>query len=288
VTATDFVADRYEGLRAYLAGLPKEQFTVELPFAQIEELIGGPLPAESSEYDWWRIDEGGPNTPQSRAWAEVGFGLGAIAGLSNKSGWVQFVRGLHRWPGVGVSSWEFGHMPVAERLRQLATAYLQSGKLLCIHLGDNPGEPNWPRGAVVCFCYRHAVELFVKSCILHREPVAKCDHDISNLRKQYFRLYPQEEFDFHTLYDISLQEVEELLGGRCDVEDFERKEDQVFCYFSDKQGRSPKGEHAFTPASWLSVLERLEDDMTRIWGRILRMDSKAEQRAAPDPGGIPG
>jgi hypothetical protein len=252
-----------------------DQYDVELTFARIEELIGGPLPPEASEYAWWRIDGGGSLSPQSRAWVDAGFGIVAIANPSDRSGWVSFVRGLHRWPDVAVNSWEFGQLSVVERLRQLAIGYLESGKLLCIYLGDNPSELTWPRGAVVCFCYRHAVELFVKSCILHREPVEKCDHNISGLRKQYLRLYPQEEFSFRTLYDISLQEVEELLGGQLEVEDFERKEDQVYRYFSDKQGRSPKATHTFGPGGWLSTLEDLERQMTRIWARIREMDSRA-------------
>jgi hypothetical protein len=276
VTTPDTSASRYEGLRDYLAGLPRQQYTVELPFSRIEELIGGPLPAEATEYDWWRIDNGGPSTPQSRAWVEAGFGLGPILGLQDKSGWVGFVRGVHRYPGVGVESWEFGQLRVAERLRQLAIAYLESGRQLCIHLGEHPSELNWPRGAVVCFCYRHAVELFVKSCIVHRESLEKCDHNINSLRKQYLRLYPGQEFSFRSLYDISLQDVEEMFGRGCvNIEEFERKEDQVYRYFSDKQGRSPKGNHMFGPGTWLSMLDQLEIDINRIWDRIRASESRA-------------
>ncbi len=268
-------ASRYEGLRAHLAGLPGEQYSVELPFSQIEELIGGPLPVEASEYEWWRTDNGGPNTPQSRAWVDAGFGLGAIAGLEDKSGWIQFVRGVHRYPGIGVKSREFGQLSADERLLQLAIAYLESGKLLCGHLGENPDELSFPRGAVVSFCYRHAVELFVKSCILHREPFDKCDHNISSLRRQYLRLYPGKEFYFRTVYDISLQDVEELFGrGAVNIEEFERKEDQVYRYFSDKQGRSPKALHIFAPGTWLSMLDQLEIDIDRIWDRIRASESR--------------
>jgi hypothetical protein len=269
VAASNSAADRYDGLRSYLAGLSIDQYHVELPFAQIEELIGSPLPAEASEYDWWRVDGNGSPTPQSRAWVNAGFGIGCIAGLGDKAGWVSLVRGLQRWPGVGVASTEFGQLPVAERLRQLAIGYLESGKLLCTHLGENPAELTWPRGSVVCFCYRHAIELFVKACILHREPIAKCDHNISNLRKQYFKLYPEAKFAFQTLYDISVEDLEELFGRPVvDIEEFEKKEDQVYRYFSDKQGRSPKGQHMFGPGAWLSMLDQLERDINRIWKLI--------------------
>jgi hypothetical protein len=276
MSTRDAAIERYEPLRAYLAALPKEQFRVDLTFVQIEELIGGPLPAEASDYEWWHLDEKGPNTPQSRAWVDAGFGLGVVAGLGDRSGWVSFGRGLHRWRGVGVDSCEFGKLPAAEHLCQLAIGYLESGKLLCIDLGENPSGLTWPRAAVVCFCYRHAVELFVKSCILRREPLDKCDHNISSLRKQYIRVYPGQEFHFQTMYDISIEDLEEAFGGPVvDIEEFERKEDQVYRYFSDRQGRSPKGGHAFSPGVWLSTIERLECDMKRIWERIQALDSKA-------------
>jgi hypothetical protein len=269
VTTSNLAADRFDGLRSYLAGLPIDQYHVVLSLAQIEELIGGPLPAEASEDDWWRVDGSRSLTPQSRAWVNAGFGTGFTADLGNKAGCVQFVRGLHRWPGVGVGSTGFGQLPVAERLHQLAIGYLESGKLLCAHLGENPAELTWPRGAVVCFCYRHAIELFVKACILHREPIGKCDHNISNLRKQYFKLYPDPKFAFQTPYDISADDLEELFGCPVlDIEEFEKKEDQVYRYFSDKQGRSPKGGHMFGPGAWLSMLDQLERDIDRIWEQI--------------------
>jgi hypothetical protein len=277
---------KFEPLRAYLAGRPRQQYHVTLTFAEIEKLLGEPLPeaAYAWESGWWRNYEDGSNPPQSRAWLEAGFGVSSVAYPTATSGSVNFFRGLHRWPGVGVSSWEFGKLPIDERLHQLALGYLRSAKILCIGLGEDPSELNWPRAAVVCFCYRHAVELFLKSCILHREPLEKCDHDISKLRKQYFRLYPYQEFYFKTIYDISLQEVEELLGGRADIEDFERKDDQVYRYLSDKQGRSPKGGHMFAPGGELSVIERLEDDISRIWDRIRELDGRTEPEVTVDGG----
>ncbi|MBO0701060.1 MAG: hypothetical protein J2P46_21875 [Zavarzinella sp.] len=285
MTTPNTTTSRFEGLRAHLAGLPREQFSVRLPFTEIEELIGQPLPPESSKWEWW-TDSDGPDTPQSRAWTTAGFGIGVIAGLPNKAdkaGWVQFVRGLHRYPRIVTGSVEFGRLSPAERLGQLANAYLESGKLLCVHLGENPDELTWPRGAVVCFCYRHALELFLKSCILQREPIDKCDHRISNLRRQYRRLYPGKEFDFRTPFDIGWGEIKELVGDHIEIEDFERNEDQVYRYFGDKQGRSPKVRHGFGPGMWLSTIDQLEIDMDRIRGRIRASEITAGPGAAADP-----
>ena len=39
MTASNSAADHYEGLRAFLSGLPLDQYNVELPFSQVEQLI---------------------------------------------------------------------------------------------------------------------------------------------------------------------------------------------------------------------------------------------------------
>jgi hypothetical protein len=195
------------------------------------------------------------------------------------------MRREYLWPTVMVDSWQFGKLPVDQRLRQLAIGYSESAKRLCRQLGEQSETLTWPLAAAVCFCYRHAVELFLKSCILHRVPeIERCTHDISSLRDQYFRLYPYKEFEFQTPYDLNLEDIEALLGGRADREDFETKHDQVYRYLSDKQGRSPKGSYNFAPGVWLSMIERLEDDINRVWENIRELDGKAEPGAAADGG----
>jgi hypothetical protein len=257
----------YEPLREFLAG-QLHQNKVSLTFKEIEVLLGDslPEPAYSSSAGWWTVSD----SPQSRAWLEAGFGLSLVAHQTDTSGWVEFVRGLQRWSGVVVDSKQFGQKPFDERLHELALGYLQSAKLLCILLGEHPNELSWPRASVVCFCYQLAVELFLKSCILHRIPaIEKCSHDISKLKKEYSRLYSQQEFHFETPYDISLDDLDELFGVQvAHVEDFERKHDQVFRYLSDKMGRSPKGIYVFAPGSWLTMCEQLEADIHRIWDNI--------------------
>jgi hypothetical protein len=173
-----FESNQYEPLRAYLASQPKEQYVIQLTFKEIERILGAPLPdsAYNSIAGWWTRD--GKNSQQAHAWIDAGFGIGAVAHQSRTSGWVDFVRDLDRWPGLAVDSKSFGHQSVGNRLRELALGYVQSAKLLSVFLGENPKELSWPRGSVACFCYRHAVELFLKSCILHRSSaIEKCSHD---------------------------------------------------------------------------------------------------------------
>jgi len=278
--------NKYELLRAYLAAQPQQQYVVQLTFKEIERILNEPLPdsAYDSTAGWWTRDV--ESTPQAQAWTSAGFGIGSVAHQSRTSGWVDFVRGLDRWPGLAVDSKAFGQQPVDTRLRELALGYVQSAKLLSIFLGDKPHELCWPRASVACFCYRHAVELFLKSCILHRLPaIQKCSHDISVLRKEYLRLYPEPKFDFESPYDISLDDLDELFGVQVAlVEDFERKQDQVFRYLSDKQGRSPRGLYVFGPGLWVSLCERLQSDINRVWARIREVDGAGEPDAAADGG----
>jgi hypothetical protein len=260
----------YEGLRTYFRSLPEELDSIDLTFDKLESVIGRPLPAEAAKSEWWNGGSNQPKAPQSSVCELVGFSVAAIAMPSTDNrGWILFNRGVPRWPDLYVTSDEVGQLPIATHLRQLAAGYLQSGKVLCSQLGENPGELTWPRGAVVCFCYRHAVELFLQACIVHSEPVEKCNHNISSLRKQYDKLYPGADFHFSTPWDIDLQEVEQLLGGELGIEDFERHEDQVYRYFSDKHGRMPKSKHLFSPGLWLLMIERLEVHSSRIWSHIL-------------------
>ena len=176
-----------------------------------------------------------------------------------------------KWPGVMINSSEFGKLPVHDRFRQLASGYLSSAKSLCTELGENPALLTWPRALVVCCCFRHAVELFLKSCILYRIlEIQKCSHDIASLKKQYFDLYPGPAFFFQlpVWWSRSWEDLEHLGMGRGDLQDFERSYDQVCRYFADKQGRSPKGLYNFPPGAWLWMIEQFEKDIDRIWANI--------------------
>jgi hypothetical protein len=270
------VEEKLEPLRTYLASKQNHD-VVRLTFQEIEAVLGAPLPdsAYQTNEAWW-TNQRGPSFPQSSAWLEAGFSISAVAYETARSGWAEFARGVDRWPGVSVSSEDFLQKPVDKRFHELALGYLQSAKTLCILLGENPDELSWPRACVITYCYLLSVELFLKSCILHRiSTIDQCSHNISKLRKQYYGLYPQPEFQFQTPYDFSLDDLDELFGMQVAlVEEFERKPDQLFRYMSDKKGRSPKGRYFFAPGTYFILCERLEKDISRIWGRIRELDGK--------------
>lgn len=178
-----------------------------------------------------------------------------------------------RWSEVWVESENFGKLPLHERLRQMAFGYLRSAKSQCIELGEHPDRLDWPRASAAIFAYHHSYELFLKACILYRVPVAseKMHHSVPKLLKRYHELYPVDKFfAFDCFWWLDFDDLDEMVGGKALViEDFEKKEDQVFRYFSGKVGESPKALHIFAPGVWLDMIEHTEEDMIRVWENIL-------------------
>jgi hypothetical protein len=73
---------KYDPLRDFLAGLPRNQQQVSLGFKRVETLIGEPLPPSATTYEqWWRgghvkrgrIDANWQDQVQQRAWEDIGW-----------------------------------------------------------------------------------------------------------------------------------------------------------------------------------------------------------------------
>jgi hypothetical protein len=176
-----------------------------------------------------------------------------------------------RWPEVVVTSYQFGQLPIHERLRQMAHGYIASSRSLTVELGENPERLDWPRASAACFCFHHSIELFLKACILFKCPNENIGyHSLPKLTDRYYELFPFDKFfAFQAPWIDSPREIAHSLGGDIDIEDFEEKNDQVFRYLSDKEGRSPKARHGFAPGVWLSMMEHFEETMRRVWDNIL-------------------
>ncbi len=159
--------------------------------------------------------------------------------------------------------------------------YARSAKSLCAELGEHPERLDWPRASVILFCFYHAVELFLKACILYRSPGEKLGHhSVPHLMDRYHDLYPRDKFfAIQNSFGTDVRALAEAFAGpgAIDIEDFEEKKDQVFRYLSDKEGREPKGLYFFGPGCWLMQVQQFEDDMDRIWGNILELAGENHQ-----------
>ena len=65
------VAVEFRGLYEHLQ--KRYADTVVLTFAQIEDVLGSPLPLASAQLEWWAAAPAGqPASPQSAAWSQAG------------------------------------------------------------------------------------------------------------------------------------------------------------------------------------------------------------------------
>lgn len=80
-------SSRYDPLRSYLAG--RSEPVVHLSFAEVEHIIGGPLPASARRHrPWWANERSGSHVHAS-AWMEAGR---RTANVDLNIGAVDFVR----------------------------------------------------------------------------------------------------------------------------------------------------------------------------------------------------
>lgn len=170
-----------------------------------------------------------------------------------------------------VDNYAFRSMAAHERLHRLSIGYLNSAVCLCQDLNKHPDVLDWPRASVVYFCLHHAIELFLKACILVRSPGEKfTHHNIDKLQDRYCELYPDLKNEFHieSPWDVGLDRASELFQVVLDIHNFEYKTDQVYRYMTGKNGESTKSIHVFSPETGLLMTERFQNDFARIWQAV--------------------
>lgn len=65
---------KYEPLELFLRAVPSSTSEVTLSFADIERIIGAPLPASAKSHrPWWGNQKHSKTRPQAHAWLSAGF-----------------------------------------------------------------------------------------------------------------------------------------------------------------------------------------------------------------------
>ena len=166
--------------------------------------------------------------------------------------------------------------PVHEQLLAFAGAYMDSSEMLCESLCSDVEQANYAHGAVVMSLAFHSLELFFKSAILRLEPEeqfgGKAGHDLDDLSKRYFRLYPKKEFQFEVPFRREMPVVvggmaaEELAALRAYVEERDRRmpEDQRHRYPTGIDGKTWDGAFGFEPNMFLVTLRELQHAYARV------------------------
>lgn len=166
-----------------------------------------------------------------------------------------------------VSDAEVRGLPVPDRLFMFARAYLESAEALCCQLASAPEKCTWANGAVVLMLSAHATELFLKSALLHRMPqddVWSRGHSITRLTEDYRLHFTEAEFTWEVPFRVEvpvgltpeeLSVLETLRDAPPSI---------LYRYPVDKTGQDWRGLYSFEPNSFLPVLEKLQNDFTRI------------------------
>lgn len=85
------MTNKYTSLCQYLQALPPNTQEDTLGFADIEKLLGQPLPSSALKYaPWWANQADVENRPQAKAWTSAGFKVDALR--LGEGGWVRFKR----------------------------------------------------------------------------------------------------------------------------------------------------------------------------------------------------
>ena len=85
---------KYEQLELYFRAVPAKTGEITLSFAEVERILGVPLPASAKSHRaWWGNQKDSKTRPQAHAWLSAGYQVDTVnQGGSNGS--VRFKRAL--------------------------------------------------------------------------------------------------------------------------------------------------------------------------------------------------
>jgi hypothetical protein len=87
------VQTKYEPLELHLRAVPAGTKELTLSFAEIERILGAPLPASAKSHrPWWGNQKDSKTRPQAHAWLSAGFLVDTVNQSNSAS--VRFKRAL--------------------------------------------------------------------------------------------------------------------------------------------------------------------------------------------------
>jgi hypothetical protein len=88
------VQSKYEPLELHLRAVSPATKDVTLSFAEIERILGAPLPASArSHRAWWGNQKDSKTRPQAHAWLSAGFVVDTVSQAGSNAS-VRFKRAL--------------------------------------------------------------------------------------------------------------------------------------------------------------------------------------------------
>jgi hypothetical protein len=156
-----------------------------------------------------------------------------------------------------------GDVPV-EFMKQ-ALADLEAAETLNTLMCGAAWASNYYRGQAVLWLTFHAVELFLKGCILKLSPTAKVNgHSLAALTMKLRKLAPKTNFDPPFGVE-ALPPYPELTKA---AEEQERKIHEVLRYPIDTQGKPWPGVRGFSAPSFRRTLAQVRKDCERLYEQV--------------------
>jgi len=153
-------------------------------------------------------------------------------------------------------------LPVAKRQTAYAEAYRRAAETICSEMMQDAGAYTWPTASVVLMLSAHAVEIFLKGAIHHRDPTAHFgSHDIAYLEREYRSRFPEASFELDVLFKVEAfgATEEELKELKSMV-----PPPSILYRYPVKKGREYEAALGFAPESMLLALQALQADFRRI------------------------
>lgn len=162
---------------------------------------------------------------------------------------------------------EIRRLSVAKRFAAYARAYRSAAAALCQQMTQQESTLNWPNSAVVLMLAAHAVELFLKGAIYHRDPSADVEHHrIDDLAKEYAKRFPEPSFAWEIPF-----KVENLGLTEAEIKDADRATPApsiLYRYPVNKGGKDWDAALGFLPETFLPVLEQMRHDFERLESQL--------------------
>jgi len=155
-------------------------------------------------------------------------------------------------------------IPPYVQFHNYAAAYLDSAEILCLQIQQRK-DAGYAYGAVVLSLAFHSLELFFKGSILRMAPFenfsGSSGHDLDQLSRRFFNLYPAKEFQFEVPFGMS------EAGPNRASQDNELNRipaDQAHRYPTGADGQPWKALFSFDPEKFLLSLNELKDVYIRL------------------------
>jgi hypothetical protein len=175
-----------------------------------------------------------------------------------------------KWDDVRVDSSKFKKLPSWRRLFLLSIEFLNTAKIVCIEAGELGKNIRWTQGSISFYCIHLATELFLKSCLKKYGKKIKLNHNVGDLYKKYCEVF-NNKYCFPTPWGISGTELNKILGSDI-FSGIDLNTDQMYRYFENKEGNTPKATHFFSPGYQMNYIIDLEKRWRKIQNSIIEIN----------------